>query len=47
MGHEQASTTLNRLTHTPANYASRVLDVLKEPADDLLTFGPGGGEDAD
>ena len=25
MGHEQASTTLNRYTHTPDDYASRVL----------------------
>ena len=26
MGHEQASTTLNRYTHTPADYAARILD---------------------
>ncbi|MDQ7908369.1 site-specific integrase [Phytohabitans sp. ZYX-F-186] len=35
MGHEQASTTLNRYTHTPADYAKRVREAL---ADDLLTF---------
>jgi hypothetical protein len=37
MGHEQASTTLNRYTHTPADYAARVLDAFTLPADDLLT----------
>ncbi|MGN9774693.1 tyrosine-type recombinase/integrase [Micromonospora sp. H33] len=37
MGHEQASTTLNRYTHTPADYASRILDAFTLPADDLLT----------
>ncbi|WP_446217935.1 tyrosine-type recombinase/integrase [Micromonospora sp. IBHARD004] len=37
MGHEQASTTLNRYTHTPADYAARILDAFTLPADDLLT----------
>ena len=37
MGHEQASTTLNRYTHTPADYAARILDAFALPADDLLT----------
>ncbi|RKN24010.1 hypothetical protein D7147_03115 [Micromonospora musae] len=37
MGHEQASTTLNRYTHTPDDYAVRVLDAFTLPADDLLT----------
>jgi integrase len=38
MGHEQASTTLNRYTHTPADYAARVLDAFPVAADDPLTF---------
>ncbi|MDH6465319.1 site-specific recombinase XerC [Micromonospora sp. A200] len=37
MGHEQASTTLDRYTHTPAGYAARILDAFTLPADDLLT----------
>ncbi|MDG4790494.1 hypothetical protein O7626_32055 [Micromonospora sp. WMMD1102] len=37
MGHEQASTTLNRYTHTPDDYADRVRRTF---ADDLLTFEP-------
>lgn len=37
MGHEQASTTLNRYSHTPADYAARILDAFALPADDLLT----------
>ncbi|MFG1832983.1 tyrosine-type recombinase/integrase [Micromonospora chersina] len=37
MGHEQASTTLNRYTHTPDDYAARILDAFTLPADDLLT----------
>ncbi|MFJ5668175.1 tyrosine-type recombinase/integrase [Micromonospora chalcea] len=40
MGHEQASTTLNRYTHTPDDYAARVLDAFTLPADDLLTSTP-------
>ena len=37
MGHEQASTTLNRYTHIPDDYAARILDAFTLPADDLLT----------
>nr|WP_076469193.1 tyrosine-type recombinase/integrase [Micromonospora avicenniae] len=37
MGHEQASTTFNRYTHTPDDYAARVLNAFTLPADDLLT----------
>ncbi|WP_331253131.1 hypothetical protein [Micromonospora echinospora] len=37
MGHEQASTTLDRYTHTPDDYADRVRQTF---ADDLLTFRP-------
>nr|WP_245714728.1 site-specific integrase [Micromonospora inyonensis] len=37
MGHEQASTTLDRYTHTPDGYADRVRQTF---ADDLLTFRP-------
>ncbi|WP_446217945.1 tyrosine-type recombinase/integrase [Micromonospora sp. IBHARD004] len=37
IGHEQASTTLDRYTHTPADYAARILDAFTLPADDLLT----------
>ncbi|MGK5441831.1 tyrosine-type recombinase/integrase [Micromonospora sp. URMC 105] len=40
MGHEQASTTLDRYTHTPADYAARILDAFTLPADDLLTLDP-------
>jgi integrase len=39
MGHEQASTTLNRYTHTPDDYADHVRKAL---ADDSLTFQPPG-----
>ncbi|MEH1123721.1 tyrosine-type recombinase/integrase [Micromonospora sp. CPCC 206061] len=39
MGHEQASTTLNRYTHTPDDYADHVRKAL---ADDPLTFQPPG-----
>ncbi|MEU8259337.1 site-specific integrase [Micromonospora sp. NPDC048999] len=38
MGHEKASTTLNRYTHTPDDYAARILDAFTLPADDLLTL---------
>ncbi|RLQ03992.1 hypothetical protein EAD96_16845 [Micromonospora sp. BL1] len=31
MGHEQASTTLNRYTHTPDDYAARVLAAFVVP----------------
>ena len=43
IGHEQASTTLNRYTHTPDDYADRVR---RSFADDLLTFPPQGPESA-
>lgn len=33
MGHEQASTTLTRYTHTPDGYDQRVLAAFKSPAD--------------
>ncbi|MEU6075837.1 tyrosine-type recombinase/integrase [Micromonospora sp. NPDC047074] len=36
MGHEQASTTLNRYTHTPDDYAARVLDAFDGSAASLL-----------
>ncbi|MEH0822568.1 MULTISPECIES: tyrosine-type recombinase/integrase [unclassified Micromonospora] len=36
MGHEQASTTLNRYTHTPDDYAARVLAALDSSAASLL-----------
>ncbi|GIJ47375.1 hypothetical protein Val02_42610 [Virgisporangium aliadipatigenens] len=40
MGHQQASTTLNRYTHAPADYDERVREALDAAADNLLTFGP-------
>ncbi|WP_244933138.1 hypothetical protein [Micromonospora tulbaghiae] len=36
MGHEQASTTLNRYTHTPDDYAARVLESFNRSAASLL-----------
>ncbi|MEH1055991.1 tyrosine-type recombinase/integrase [Micromonospora sp. CPCC 206171] len=36
MGHEQASTTLNRYTHTPDDYAARVLAAFDSSAAPLL-----------
>ncbi|MER5702603.1 tyrosine-type recombinase/integrase [Micromonospora sp. NPDC002296] len=36
MGHEQASTTLNRHTHTPDDYAARVLEAFDGSAASLL-----------
>ncbi|MEV6690963.1 tyrosine-type recombinase/integrase [Micromonospora sp. NPDC051196] len=36
MGHEQASTTLNRYTHTPDDYAARVLAAFNASAASLL-----------
>jgi integrase len=40
MGHQQASTTLNRYTHTPSDYQDRVRGVLDASTDFLLTSGP-------
>ncbi|MCM0675604.1 hypothetical protein NCC78_13015 [Micromonospora phytophila] len=37
MGHEQASTTLNRYRHTPADFHESVRRVFGSSADDLLT----------
>jgi integrase len=37
MGHERTSTTLDRYTHTPADYAHRVRDAMDAPADFPLT----------
>ncbi|MBQ0891931.1 tyrosine-type recombinase/integrase [Micromonospora sp. U56] len=37
MGHEQASTTLNRYTHTPADFLESVRGVFNSSADDPLT----------
>ncbi|MFG3703354.1 hypothetical protein ACGF7U_01245 [Micromonospora sp. NPDC047670] len=36
MGHEQASTTLNRYPHTPDGYAARVLAAFDSSAASLL-----------
>ena len=41
MGHEQAPTTLNRYTHTPDDYAARVLAAFDGSAASLL---PRGGK---
>jgi integrase len=40
MGHANASTTLNRYTHAPVDYADRVRTAFAAHADDLLTFRP-------
>ncbi|MGC4852191.1 tyrosine-type recombinase/integrase [Micromonospora sp. DT4] len=37
MGHEQASTTLNRYTHTPADFHRLIRGAFADPADDPLT----------
>ncbi|MEU4716141.1 tyrosine-type recombinase/integrase [Micromonospora purpureochromogenes] len=37
MGHQQASTTLNRYTHTPADFHESVRRVFGGSADDSLT----------
>ncbi|WP_240742355.1 tyrosine-type recombinase/integrase [Micromonospora zingiberis] len=37
MGHEQASTTLNRYTHTPADFHRLIRGAFTPPADDSLT----------
>ncbi|MER5608705.1 hypothetical protein AB0F93_04940 [Micromonospora tulbaghiae] len=51
MGHEQASTTLNRYTHTPDDYAARVLAAFEGFAASLLPptleTPPGGDLDDD
>jgi hypothetical protein len=36
MGHEQASTTLNRYTHAPDDYAARMLAAFEDPAASTL-----------
>jgi integrase len=38
MGHASASTTLDRYTHAPADYANRVRDAFAANADDSLTL---------
>jgi integrase len=45
MGHQQASTTLNRYTHAPTDYDDRVRAALDSPADFPLTPEPGTAED--
>jgi len=49
MGHEQASTTLNRYTHTPDGYDQRVLAAFGTPADisPTLEDHPGEAEEED
>lgn len=37
LGHERASTTLDRYTHRPADYEDRLRSALDDPADDPLT----------
>ena len=44
MGHEQASTTLNRYTHTPDGYDQRVLAAFGTPADFSPTLEDHPGE---
>ena len=44
MGHEQASTTLNRYTHTPDDYAAHVVDAFAGPA--ASVFAPEPHEEA-
>lgn len=38
MGHEQAPTTLNRYTHTPADFQRLVRGVFTPPVEDSLTI---------
>jgi hypothetical protein len=45
MGHQQASTTLNRYTHAPDDYADRVLAAFDDSAASLLL--PSAEEDPD
>ncbi len=40
MGHANASTTLDRYTHAPVDYADRVRAAFEGHTDDLLTFPP-------
>jgi hypothetical protein len=47
MGHQQASTTLNRYTHAPDDYAARVLAAFEDPADFSLTIDHENGEEDD
>jgi integrase len=47
MGHEQASTTLNRYTHTPDDYADRVRAAFDGPAASLLPQPDETGTDED
>jgi integrase len=47
MGHEQASTTLNRYTHTPADFHRLVRGVFAATADDSLTANEGGRSNGD
>jgi integrase len=41
LGHEQASTTLDRYTHPTPGHEAQVRAVFSLPADFSLTFGPG------
>lgn len=45
MGHQKASTTLDRYTHTPDDYAERVRGALQAPTDFPLTSGARGDQD--
>lgn len=49
MGHEQASTTLNRYTHAPDDYEARVREAFGASADYPLAFDlqPGVGDQPD
>lgn len=47
MGHERTSTTLDRYTHTPADYAGRVRDAMDGPADFPLTPAEESGAESD
>jgi hypothetical protein len=47
MGHQQASTTLNRYTHAPDDYAARVLAAFEDSADFSLTIDHENGEQDD
>jgi len=47
MGHEQASTTLNRYTHTPDGYDQRVLTAFETPDDSSPTPEDKSGEECE